>query len=334
MSTQQTFRSVPPTDDAIDSACRFLAAGELIGVPTETVYGLAANALDAAAVRKIFAAKGRPDNNPLIVHVADLDAMQQVVRWPLDPITMRQFDAIVDLWPGPLTIVLPRSDRLPAEVTAGQSTVAVRIPSHPVMQQLLRRSGLPLAAPSANRSKYVSPTTAAHVVDGLGDRVAMVLDGGACSVGLESTIVALGERPRLLRPGAITAETLASRWNVPVEALLPVDQQPVVLEAPGMMLQHYSPQTPLWFAERTASTLQGRIGRIAFAPLPDNEREKFAVVRVLSPTGDLEEVGQRLFAVMRELDSMALDAIVTDTCPPHGVGRAIMDRLKRAAFRE
>ncbi|WP_417737967.1 L-threonylcarbamoyladenylate synthase [Rosistilla oblonga] len=334
MTVSPNMRSVAATDRSIEAACEFLAAGELVGVPTETVYGLAANALDESAVRKIFAAKGRPDNNPLIVHLPDVAAMRQVVRWPLDPVVMDQFEAIADLWPGPLTIVLPRSERLPDVVTAGQSTVAVRIPSHPVMQQLLRRSGLPLAAPSANRSKYVSPTTAQHVVDGLGDRVSMVLDGGACTIGLESTIVALGEQPRLLRPGAITAETLATRWNVPVESLLPVDQRPVVLEAPGMMLQHYSPRTPLLFADPSASVPAGRVGRIAFAPLSPEESKTFAVVRVLSDTGDLNRVGQHLFAAMRELDAMGLDAIVTDTCAAEGVGRAIMDRLKRAACRE
>lgn len=334
MSAAGELRALSPTDHAIETACQALAAGELVGVPTETVYGLAANALDAAAVQKIFAAKGRPSNNPLIVHVADLQALRSVVRWPLEPETQRRFDAIKDLWPGPLTIVLPRCETLPDEVTAGLATVAVRIPDHPVMQRLLRRSGLPLAAPSANRSKYISPTTAQHVVDGLGDRVRVVLDGGPCEIGVESTIVALEPQPRLLRPGGISAETLASRWGVAVESLLPAEAAAMVLEAPGMMLQHYSPQTPLLFADAIDQLPAGRVGRIAFAPLDASEQSRFEVVRVLSEDGDLQPVAQHLFAVMRELDGLQLDAIVADTCPTTGVGRAIMDRLKRAAARE
>ncbi|MEZ6091604.1 MAG: L-threonylcarbamoyladenylate synthase [Pirellulaceae bacterium] len=317
-------------------ACEHLAAGRLVGVPTETVYGLAANAFDPLAVRRIYTAKGRPDNNPLIVHVAGSDQLPDVVDWPLDAETGRLLDAIIDLWPGPLTVVLPRARRIPDEVTAGLSTVAVRIPKHPVMQSLLTRCGFPVAAPSANRSKYVSPTTAQHVVDGLGDQVAMVLDGGRCSVGLESTIVSLRPSPRILRPGTVTAEMLAKRWGVPAASLLPsgakspaVDE-PAVLEAPGMMLQHYSPTTRLAFADDATSSTKGQVGRIAFAPLPDSRLTEYAVVRVLSQSGDLMEVASGLFAALRELDQLQLDWILVDRCSSDGIGRAIMDRLTRA----
>lgn len=348
---------VTANDESIARACEHLSAGRLVGVPTETVYGLAANALDPVAVRRIFAAKGRPDNNPLIVHIADVDRLADVVCWPLEPELQRRLDAIADFWPGPLTVILPRGDRIPDEVTAGLSTVAVRIPSHQVMQTLLRCCGFPLAAPSANRSKYVSPTTAQHVVDGLCDQVAMVLDGGTCSVGLESTIVSLSPKLRVLRPGVITAETLAQRWGVSPESLLPPAPltsgesltseslpsesltssegrsieagEPAVLEAPGMMLQHYSPTTPLAFADAAISAAPGRVGRIAFAPLTQDQRSNFAVVRVLSESGDLSEVASRLFAALRELDSMQLDRIVVDRCTNEGIGRAIMDRLRR-----
>ena len=343
---------VAANDESIARACEHLAAGRLIGVPTETVYGLAANAFDPVAVRRIFAAKGRPDNNPLIVHVADIDRLAEVVRWPLDRQVQRRLDAISDLWPGPLTVVLPRGEQIPDEVTAGLSTVAVRVPSHWAMQALLRRCPFPLAAPSANRSKYVSPTTAQHVLDGLSDRVAMVLDGGTCSVGLESTIVSLSPTLRVLRPGVITAETLAQRWQVAAESLLAAEfptsaktptskelstlasrsadgDAPTVLEAPGMMLQHYSPTTPLAFVDTEPVGSAERIGRIAFTPLSHELQSQYAVVRVLSETGDLREVASRLFASLRELDSLQLDRIVVDQCVNEGIGRAIMDRLRR-----
>lgn len=322
-----------PTSEAIVDAARALDGGKLVGVPTETVYGLAANALDAIAVGGIFAAKGRPATNPLIVHIADIASLSRVVSWPIASAINARLKKIIDLWPGPLTVVLPRGPAVPDVVTAGRSNVAVRVPKHPVMQALLEQAGVPLAAPSANRSQYVSPTTAQHVADGLGDELSMILDGGRCDVGLESTIVDLCDVPRLLRPGVITVETLADRFGLPIDVLTRSSDSTDVLEAPGMMPVHYSPTTPIQFVCDSESIPQGRVGRIAFRSLDASESSQYAVVEVVSEKCDLKEVSQNLFGSMRKLDQMSLDEIVIDTCSDEGIGRAIMDRLKRAAAR-
>ncbi len=330
---------IHPADDAdLDLAAARLSAGELVVIPTETVYGLAANAFDSHAVAKIFAAKGRPASNPLIVHVASVDQLDLAVALPLSTTIEHQLDAIIDLWPGPLTVVLPAGKKIAPNVTAGLSPVAVRVPSHPVAIAILKRCPFPLAAPSANLSRYVSPTTAAHCGVGLPDCVSMVVDGGPCHCGVESTIVKLDEDgPRLLRPGSITAETLAERFGVALESLLPaVAPEHTSLQAPGMMREHYSPRTPLRFAtpqDDAGEPLddQRKIGRIAFSPLPDHVRDRYVVVETLSKSGDLVEVGTKLFAAMRTLDSAGVELILVDACEPVGIGRAIMDRLGRAA---
>lgn len=369
---------LPATDESIETAAAALAAGRLVGMPTETVYGLAANAWDAAAVAKIFAAKSRPPTNPLIVHVAGLDRLGEAIGWPPERLIRQQIDALVDLWPGPLSLVCPRSDRLPANVTAGLPTVAVRIPDHPVALALLRACRFPLAAPSANRSCYISPTRPEHVGDAaaLRPHLACVLDGGPATHGVESTIVLLGRRPRLLRPGSITAETIAQRLRIdpsdltassdlvlPGEAAAATGGQaaagqqslpassisPPPLLAPGMMQLHYAPRTPLVLLpvrpeepelladvaapSDTEPSLMGRIGRIAFSPLPVGQAERYAVVETLSDDGDLARVAHHLFAALRRLDACGLEQIHCDTCPPRGVGLAIMDRLRRAAAR-
>lgn len=337
-----------PTPENIARACQFLRQGQLVGVPTETVYGLAANALDPSAVARIYAAKQRPAHNPLIVHVADIESLKSVVAWPLAPSTQEYLAKVADLWPGPLTLVLPRGNAIPDMVTAGQDTVAVRIPSHRVMQQILNVSQLPLAAPSANRSMYVSPTTAQHVADGLSDAVAAIIDGGPSDVGLESTIVSLIQRPRLLRPGIITAEQLATRFGMSIDeltsanidpsggaaissALPKTDGELVALQAPGMMRQHYSPRTPLVFVDQSLPRQARRVGRIAFAALPPEQQAAYAAVEVLSESGDAQQIARNLFAALRRLDDAQLDAIVIDSVSDHGIGRAIMDRLRRAS---
>ncbi len=353
-----------PTEAALDRAATRLARGELVGMPTETVYGLAANATDPAAVAKVFAAKGRPAVNPLIVHVADVTRLAEAVAWPLDPTAQAQLDALTGFWPGPLTLVLPRARSIPDAVTAGRPTVAVRIPDHPVALGLLARCPFPIAAPSANRSNYVSPTRAEHVADGLGQDVAMILDGGPCRHGIESTIVAIGgpDGPRLLRPGAVPAEAIRDRLggvlrieNVSTvtphiaEVSRPPDRSSLpspppasgaaedasAMEAPGMMGRHYSPRTPLRILPpQGPSGDRSRCGRLAFAPIPESEASRYALVSVLSPSGDLREVASGLFAAIRELDRRGLEAIDVDACQETGLGRAIMDRLRRAATEE
>jgi len=337
----------PATDETIARAAQLLAAGNLVGMPTETVYGLAANAWDASAVLKIFAAKTRPPSNPLIVHVASIDRLSDAIAWPPTPQVQRQLDAIVDLWPGPLTVVCPRNERVPNEVTAGRSTVAVRVPAHDVALAILEACAFPIAAPSANRSKYVSPTHAEHLYGpgGIAEHIAMVIDGGPCRWGVESTIVKLGDEvPTLLRPGAVPLQELADRFGVDAEAmLLPetiVEGEPL---APGMMKEHYSPRTRLLLLDRmdmpgpdSPATTDGkyRAGRIAFQPISKDEADGYSAVEILSSSGDLREVAHHLFAAMRRLDGELLDVIHCDTCSSGGIGHAIMDRLRRAAARD
>ncbi len=323
----------PFHDDLIETAVELLESDKLVAIPTETVYGLAANAWSEAAVGRIFSAKNRPPSNPLIVHVASVDRLQEAVAMPLSSSLQQQFDALVDLWPGPLSLVLPKSGRIPDCVTAGRSTVAVRIPSHPIAKALLKRCPFPLAAPSANPSKYVSPTTAHHCAQGLGEHVGLILDGGPCRVGVESTIVLLDPKsPRILRPGLITSGEIAERLGIPLESLCHHQEKPSTLLAPGMMLEHYSPLTPLSrLSEVSPDADLNRVGRIAFQPIPSRDAEKYAVVSVLSSDGDLNEVARGLFSALRQLDQQGLDRIVIDECDSQGLGIAIMDRIDRAA---
>lgn len=338
----------PPTADAIEEAVTRLTRGELVGLPTETVYGLAADATNPRAVARIFRAKGRPATNPLIVHVADVAALRHVIAWPPAPPIRRQLDALADLWPGPLTVVCPRGAAIPDAVTAGRDTVAVRIPDHPVALALLRRCPFPLAAPSANRSNYVSPTLAEHVAEDLGDAVRLILDGGPCGRGIESTIVSLASHPaRLLRPGSITIETLRERLGDVEEAIVaasrPADgggesaapcAEPPGMEAPGMSRKHYAPRTRLILRgpnDHETVPSSGRYGRLTFRRITDDEAAAYAAVEVLSELGDLEQAARELFAALHRLDRLGLDAIIADRCPETGVGRAVMDRLKRAA---
>ena len=307
-----------------------LRRGGLVAVPTETVYGLAANALDARACRRIFRAKRRPADDPLIVHVADLRTLALIAR---------PNDAVVRLarafWPGPLTLVLPRTPAVPAVVTAGLDSVAVRMPAHPLLRRLLRICGLPLAAPSANPFGYVSPTTAAHVHAGLGRDIAHILDGGPCRHGLESTIVDVRDPQRtvLLRPGVITAAQIARVLGVPVRsaARRAAGRAPVL--APGMLDRHYSPRCGLVTHRQVTAAM------VARAPADDAwicfRRPRWARPRGnvfwLSATGDPRVAGRRLFAVLRRLDQGAWRKIHAEQAPAAGAGAAINDRLRRAA---
>ncbi len=306
-------------------AARLLRAGELVAIPTETVYGLAANALDPAACLAIFERKERPAFDPLIVHVRSLEQAGALVVRELPAPAAALARAF---WPGPLTLVLPKRAGVPDLVTSGLDTVAVRQPAHPLAQQLLDALPFPLAAPSANRFGAVSPTTAQHVVDQLGERVPYVLDGGPCRVGVESTIVGWdGAQGVLLRPGGVPLEELE---RVVGELRLPADvADGAAPAAPGMLAAHYAPRTPLVLGDLDAllaAHAGRRVGVLAFrAP------RAAPYVRVLSANGDLAEAARRLFAALRELDGCGAELLLAEPVPDEGLGRAINDRLRRAS---
>lgn len=312
-------RLVPADGAGIREAARALAEGRLVAFPTETVYGLGAVVTDDRAVARIFVAKRRPHHNPLIAHAADR-AMAAGFAW-LDERAERLADAF---WPGPLTLVLPLKSGVPLSplVTAGLSTVGVRVPAHPVARRLIEETGLPVAAPSANRSGRVSPTTAEHVLRDLGDAVDLVVDAGPCPVGLESTIVDLSEpeRARLLRPGGLSRERIEALIG-PLEG---VDGGPV--RAPGLLGRHYAPRRPLRLGARRVAADEALL---AFGPEPPAGAR---VTLNLSPRGDLAEAAANLFAMLRRLDEAEVRAIAVMPIPAEGLGEAINDRLRRAAL--
>jgi len=307
----------PATPQAIASAAALLRAGYLVAFPTETVYGLGGDATNERAVAEIFATKGRPHFNPLIVHVSGLAEAEALAVFD-----RRARLVAAQLWPGPLTLVLRRPDDsgLSLLVSAGLDTVAIRVPCHEVAQALLRETGRPIAAPSANRSGRVSPTEAAHVAEELGDRVALILDGGRTPVGLESTVLDLsGEAAVLLRPGGVTSEQLSELLG-PIA--MPAAAKP---KSPGMLASHYTPSLPL---RLEASEAHPGEALLAFGP---NAPPGFAEVEWLSRSGDLAEAAANLFAMLRRLDRPPLTGIAVMPIPERGLGRAINDRLRRAA---
>lgn len=294
-------------------ALALLAAGEVVAVPTETVYGLAGDATNTAAIARIYAAKARPQFNPLIAHVARADIVWQHIQ--RTPMMQRLADAF---WPGPLTLlgqILPSSDIVPL-ARAGLAHQAMRVPAHPLMQALLDGFGKPLAAPSANASGQISPTQPAHVLASLRGRIPMVLDGGACRVGLESTIVGFdGDMPLLLRAGAITKEAITE-----VLGLAPISPSDMKIQAPGQLASHYAPKTPLQLNVRFPPQDTVMIG---FGSVPGN--------LTLSATGDLVEAAANLFAQLHQADSLGATCICVAPIPDYGLGLAINDRLSRAA---
>ncbi len=317
--------SVPATE--ITRAVALLKAGDLVAFPTETVYGLGADASNAEAVRKIFAAKGRPADHPLIVHVADA---AQLANWAREiPPTAHQLAK--KFWPGPLTLVLKRHARVPDAVTGGQDTVALRVPSHPVAQQLLRAFGGGVAAPSANRFGRVSATTAAHVREEFGDTVACVLDGGAADVGIESTIVDCSRAiPTLLRPGWITPQQIEAVLGAPLAA--PDASAP---RAPGTLDKHYAPQTPLLLMEadlvvELARSLMKQGKRVAVLARTTLRPVIERLVWVAAPA-DAAGYAHDLYANLRELDHAGCDAILVEQLPEVAEWFALRDRLNRAA---
>jgi L-threonylcarbamoyladenylate synthase len=298
---------------AIAEAVERLRAGAVVAIPTETVYGLAADASNADAVAQIYRTKGRPDFNPLIVHVPDHAAAERLAQFD-----DRASKLAVRFWPGPLTLVLPLQPdaRVAKAVTAGLPTIALRCPAHPVMQAVLKQSGLALAAPSANRSGGISPTRAEHVARSFGEAMPLVLDAGPCAAGLESTIVAIRENGwQLLRPGPVTAAEIEALLDEP-----PLPVSDAKIEAPGQLASHYAPSKPVRLNAREAQSGEWHIGFGAVAG-DDN----------LSPDGDLAEAAARLFDALHKGDASKATSIAVAPIPDEGIGVAINDRLKRAA---
>ncbi len=303
-----------PDDAGITRAAELLARGDLVAMPTETVYGLAGDARNPQAVARIFAAKGRPAHNPLIVHLARMEEAEDLVDLPAAARTLA-----AHFWPGPLTLVAPlRPDhRLAPAVTAGLPTVALRLPAHPLARQLLEAFGGPLAAPSANPSGRISPTTADHVIAGLGGRIAAVLDGGACHVGLESTIIGFdGEQAVMLREGGLSRDAIEAALGTQLHA-----RDAAKITAPGQLASHYAPRARLRLNVRAPTPEELWIG---FGP------DCSGAALQLSESGDLAEAAARLFAALHEADLRA-DQIAIAPVPDSGIGAAINDRLRRAA---
>lgn len=310
-------------DPTIADAAALIRAGALVAFPTETVYGLGADAGNDQAVARIFEAKARPRINPLIVHLPDAAQAERHAR--LDARAARVAERF---WPGPLTLVLPRRDDcgLSLLCSAGLDTVALRAPAHPIAQALLQASGRPIAGPSANASGKISPTRAEHVAESLGAKVSLILDGGPCPIGLESTVLDLsGARPSLLRPGAVTAEEIrALLGDLTVAAALDGDGPQ---RAPGRLASHYAPEHPL---RLEAAEVAADEALLAFGPAPP---EGAARTLNLSESGDLVEAAANLFAHLRALDAEAVPRIAVMPIPERGLGAAINDRLRRAAAR-
>ena len=322
--TELATRLVIAGNAAIAEAARALAAGGLVAFPTETVYGLGADAGNGEAIARLYAAKGRPAFNPLIAHVASAAAAPKLARF--DTAAERLAAAF---WPGPLTLVLPKAADCPvaALATAGLDSVAVRLPQHPVAQQLLRAFGGPVVAPSANRSGHVSPTTAAHVLADLGGRIDLIVDGGATPVGLESTIVACIGDPVLLRPGGVPRAAIERVLGTALADAFALNDQPAP-RAPGMLASHYAPRTRL---RLDASAVGAREALLAFGPTPADGAAAAVKVLNLSRRGDLIEAAANLFSHLRTLDAVGAAAIAVMPIPHHGLGEAINDRLRRAA---
>jgi L-threonylcarbamoyladenylate synthase len=327
----------PRTDEALTRAAEVLAAGGLVAIPTETVYGLAADALDADAVDRIFAAKGRPATNPLIVHVADTAMARSLAAdWPqaAELIT-------ANLWPGPVTVIVPRGPRIPDNVTAGGPTVALRCPEHPLTRRLIATLGRPLAAPSGNRSMQLSPTTAGHVLEGLGNRVDLILDGGPCGRGIESTVVdCTTDPPRILRPGPIGRVELEAVLGRPVlDVTAAHDDEAVPTRSPGTLPRHYAPKTPLEVSATAAERVEELIRdgkRIAWltARIDDPRVRLLAASRdllVVPMPSDPAAFATSLYATLHAIDRRSLDRIIVDAPPDTEPWRAVTDRLGRAA---
>jgi len=330
-----------PDEKIIAHAASMITRGELVAFPTETVYGLGADALDAEAVAKIFAAKGRPAWNPVIAHVADAEAARALcTHWPESAERLAEA-----FWPGPLSIVLPKRTIVPDIATAGHNAVAVRVPAHPVALALLRAAGRPIAAPSANRFTRVSPTTAAHVVESLGDRVSLVIDGGPCDVGIESTVVDLASpTPTVLRPGAITREQLEAVLQHQVAELVhrvrSHDESVEGQRAPGMADRHYSPRADVWLFDPSqreeivaalASLQATDASSVVVALLLNDTMRVGATGHVVRMPNEPRGYARELYAALHAADARGATIVAVERPPDTAPWRAIRDRLARAA---
>lgn len=331
-----------PGEEAYKRAAELLAAGRLVAFPTETVYGLGANALDAKAVLSIFRAKGRPADNPLIVHIHSRDQLPDLCEIPpLAPVLMDAF------WPGPLTILFPKKQVIPAEVTAKLPTVAIRMPSHPVAAAMLRAAGLPVAAPSANTSGRPSPTTASHVLEDMNGKIPLILDGGSCDVGLESTVLDLchGD-PTILRPGGVTKEMMESVLHREVmlagSILRPLRENEVAL-SPGMRYKHYAPKAAVTLVEGDAEKVVPKLRELCLEQKALGRKscvlcfsEHLGLLADCDPhdigsASSPEETAHCLFDTLRRLDGEGMEEVFSEVIPPEGIGLAVMNRLGRAA---
>lgn len=300
--------------------------GGVVAIPTETVYGLAAVATHTDAVKRVFAIKQRPALDPLIVHLHDQDLLK-TVAWEVPEKARQLANAF---WPGPLTLVLPKLPVIPDLVTAGRDTVAIRIPAHPVTRDILALTGAPLAAPSANPFGRVSPTRAEHVIAQLGDDIDGIVDGGTCEIGLESTIVGFwDERIWLLRQGGVTQESIESVVGT-IELYRPKHQDDI--RAPGTMPRHYAPSIPLRLSPyQPSDTPSDQIARLTFGPLSKHDQKHSGPIFNLSPQGSTEEAARNLYEGIRKLDQSEARWIIADLLPDDGIGKAVNDRLRRAA---
>ena len=326
------------SESDLEVAARALREGKLVAIPTETVYGLGANAFDERAVARVFEAKARPTFDPLIVHIARAEDVLTVAR----EVPEKALALARALWPGPLTMILPKKPKVPDLVTAGLATVAVRFPSHLVARRIIELAGVPIAAPSANPFGYISPTTAAHVAATLGERIDFIVDGGPCDVGVESTVVDLtGSVPVLLRAGGMPLERIEAvigTVRIPTREAAAKGEG---LSSPGQTLSHYAPSTPLYLS--TIGSLPGALGGRAvphpsLALVYDAQRAaalvatgRFDEVVALSPSGDLGEAAARLFSLLHSFDARQVKVIYAERVPEEGLGRAINDRLFRAS---
>ncbi len=328
-------RVLPLDAGALQEAAALLQAGEVVGMPTETVYGLAANAFSAQSAARIFAAKGRPQDNPLIVHIAQVEDLPLVAA-KLPPEALRLAEAF---WPGPLTLILPRGEAIPAAVSGGLPTVGVRLPAHEGARALIRAAGFPLAAPSANLSGRPSPTTAAHVLDDLGGRIPLILDGGAAPVGVESTVLALGETPVVLRPGFVTAaeisEVLGRAVGYSKTVLLPL-QAGESPQSPGTKYRHYAPKARLSLTVGGLEPFKTKLEQEAkdglWALCFDGEEKSLPVPAIsYGQQGDSASQSAGLFAALRRLDDVGAAEVLARCDAPNGQNMAVYNRLLRAA---
>ncbi|GAB4555360.1 MAG: L-threonylcarbamoyladenylate synthase [Anaerolineae bacterium] len=336
-----------PDPKALARAAELIRAGQLVAFPTETVYGLGANALSQEAVARIFEAKGRPTSDPIIVHIGDRAQLSLITPTPIDETAQVLIERF---FPGPLTLVLPKANGVPANVTANLPSVGLRMPVHPVARALIHAAGVPIAAPSANTFGHTSPTNAAHVLADLGGRIPLILDGGDTPIGVESTILDLTARiPKLLRHGGVPLEAIQSALQeagLPshVEVIRRYAAQDETLQSPGMLLRHYAPYTPLTLVQATMGALGETLRRLAAESAPstiglllaDEDLDAVAgipnaIILSVGSLTNLEQAAHQLFAKLRELDTLKVSAIYARDFPEQGIGSAIHDRLVRAA---